>query len=143
VGVGNWLIRGFSKLFGRAGAKEAEGIFTRTTIKEVFIDSDGTIRGARASQKFVEEVGKGAKAAGTKVVTASRAAYAILATGVVYLLYRGFPQILHDITGLPIWVCQIIIAAVLIFVILNVIRTVIYRVKRTVVPYSGGYRRRY
>ena len=143
MGIGRSVLKGVTKFFGKFFSKGGSEVVTKTTVKTSLLDGIGKIRASRITETIIEESGKGAKlarTAGTKFITFSRAAYVAIGAGVIYLLYTGLPEFLHKVTGLPIWLCEILIAAVIVFAILNVIRTLTYRLKRTVMP-SGGYRR--
>jgi len=120
-------IKFLSKDAEKAAIKFSEKGFWHSTLHGIPISS---------GLKFVE---KGAGEAGLKIITKARVFYALLAVGLGYFfLSGGLPSLFSRITGLPIWVSQLIIAALLVFIALSFVQYIYGRAKRALRPFGGG-----
>jgi len=85
--------------------------------------------------------GSGAKA-GAKLMTWGNLLKVTFVGGFAYFFFTGgLPTLLQRATGLPLWVCELIVAAVIVFVVLSLVRLMMYRFRRSMYLFKGQNRR--
>lgn len=96
-------------------------------------------RGAGLPSKAGQAVAETAGKAGAKLISWGTAVKVGFAGVIGWLFFTGgLPSLFSGATGLPLWMSQLIIAALIVYLVLALVRMIVGKARRAARPFGGG-----